>query len=473
MLRKKGIFGQLFSLVIMVLTFSLFISGTFLYSFLGNFLTAQNVENLTATANKIVEFTVDLAHVQPNILKETYKANLDVIASSTDTLIVILDTNGKVVVSSGEKQDIKINKEFVQGVLKGKTVKYIGNLGGLFNTTVLTVGVPMKQGENIFGGVLLSMPVPEINHIRSEIMIRFMIIVAVVLLFAAMFTYIMSKRITTPLKKLNSAAKSIAIGDYERRVELESGNEIGELGETFNYMADAIERHETARTSFLANIAHELRTPMTTITGFVEGIIDGTIPPERHEQYLTIVLDESKRLSRLVNDLMDMNKFEQGKFNIEMREFDINEMIRLHIIKMEKRITDKDINLTVNFETDNLQVYADKDSIQRVLINIMDNAVKFTQNGGFIDIRTGLADGKAFVSVQNSGEGIDKEDIKHIFDRFYKSDKSRSLDKTGVGLGLYIVKSIIAAHRERIWAESEPGEYTRFNFTLKPAPKNK
>lgn len=442
-----------------------------MYSFLGNFLTAQNVENLTATANKIVEFTVDLAHVQPNILKETYKANLDVIASSTDTLIVILDSNGKVVVSSGEEQDIKINKEFVQGVLKGKTVKYIGNLGGLFNTTVLTVGVPMKQGENIFGGVLLSMPVPEINHIRSEIMLRFMIIVGVVLLFAAIFTYIMSKRITTPLKTLNNAAKSIAIGDYERRVELDVTNEIGELGETFNYMADAIERHETARTSFLANIAHELRTPMTTITGFVEGIIDGTIPPDRHEQYLTIVLDESKRLSRLVNDLMDMNKFEQGKFNIEMREFDINEMIRLHIIKMEKRITDKDINLTVNFETDNLQVYADKDSIQRVLINIMDNAVKFTQNGGFIDIRTGIADGKVFVSVQNSGEGIDKEDIKHIFDRFYKSDKSRSLDKTGVGLGLYIVKSIIAAHRERIWAESEPGEYTRFNFTLKPAPK--
>lgn len=404
-----------------------------MYSFLGNFLTAQNVENLTATANKIVEFTVDLAHVQPNILKETYKANLDVIASSTDTLIVILDSNGKVVVSSGEEQDIKINKEFVQGVLKGKTVKYIGNLGGLFNTTVLTVGVPMKQGENIFGGVLLSMPVPEINHIRSEIMLRFMIIVGVVLLFAAIFTYIMSKRITTPLKTLNNAAKSIAIGDYERRVELDVTNEIGELGETFNYMADAIERHETARTSFLANIAHELRTPMTTITGFVEGIIDGTIPPDRHEQYLTIVLDESKRLSRLVNDLMDMNKFEQGKFNIEMREFDINEMIRLHIIKMEKRITDKDINLTVNFETDNLQVYADKDSIQRVLINIMDNAVKFTQNGGFIDIRTGIADGKVFVSVQNSGEGIDKEDIKHIFDRFYKSDKSRSLDKTGVG----------------------------------------
>ena len=350
-------------------------------------------------------------------------------------------------------------------------MKFIGNLGGVFNTTFLTVGVPMKSGDTIFGGVMICMPVPEINHLRSEIMTRFVIIACFVFLFAVIITYIISKKITTPLKSLNNAAKSIANGDYEKRVELDTDNEIGELCETFNYMAGAISRHETARTSFLANIAHELRTPMTTITGFIEGIIDGTIPEERHNQYLSIVLDESKRLSRLVNDLMDMNKLEQGKYNIEMREFDLNEMIRLHIIKSEKRILDKEINLTVNFESDSLRVVADKDSIQRVLINLVDNAIKFAQVGGFIDIRTGVQDQKAYVSIQNSGEGIDEEDIKHIFDRFYKSDKSRSLDKTGVGLGLYIVKSIIQAHKEKIWAESELGEFTRFNFTLPLAKK--
>lgn len=472
-MRKRGIFGQLFALVTMVIMFSFFIIGTFLYGFLGDFLTKQNEEDLTVTANRLVTFTMELAKVQPDILKETYQANIDVIASSTETSIVIINGEGEVVVASGEKSDFQIKREYVNGILNGKSVKYTGNLGGLFNTTMLTVGVPMQSGDNVFGGVILSMPVPEIDQLRADIIVRFGIIAAVVFFFAVMFTYIISKRITRPLKTLNNAAKSIALGDYEKRVELDVQNEIGELGETFNYMTDAIERHESARSSFLANVAHELRTPMTTITGFVEGIMDGTIPGEKHEQYLQIVLDESKRLSRLVNDLMDMNKLEQGKFNLEMREFDINEMIRLHIIKMEKRITDKNINLTVNFESDSLRVMADKDSIQRVLINLVDNAIKFTQEGGFIDIRTGLANGKAFVTIQNSGQGVDAEDIKHIFDRFYKSDKSRSLDKTGMGLGLYIVKSIVQAHREKIWAESEPGEFTRFNFTLKPASEIK
>ena len=468
-MRKRGIFGQLFALVTMALVFSFFIIGTFLYGFLGDFLTKQNEEELASTANRLVMFTLELSEVQPDILKEAYQVNIDVIASSTETSIVILNGEGDVVVASGGKNDFSVKREFIQGILDGHTVKYTGTLGGLYNTTMLTVGVPMKAENGVFGGVLVSMPVPEIDHLRSTIIMRFGMIAFVVFLFAVIFTYIISKRITKPLKKLNNAAKSIAAGQYEKRVELDVQNEIGELGDTFNYMAEAIERHESARSSFLANVAHELRTPMTTITGFVEGVMDGTIPDDRRNQYLSIVLDESKRLSRLVNDLMDMNKLEQGKFNLEMREFDINEMIRLHIIKMEKRITDKNINLTVNFESENSRVRADKDSIQRVLINLVDNAVKFTQPGGFMDIRTGIANGKIFVAIQNSGAGIDEEDLKHVFDRFYKSDKSRSLDKTGVGLGLYIVKSIIIAHGEKIWAESQVGEYTRFNFTLSPA----
>ena len=163
---------------------------------------------------------------------------------------------------------------------------------------------------------------------------------------------------------------------------------------------------------------------------------------------------------------------EQGEFPLEMREFDINEMIRLNIIKGEKRIMEKDIHLSIGFQTDNLRVFADRDAIQRVITNLMDNAIKFTDEGGFIDIRTGLSDkNKVFVSIQNSGIGIEEQDLKHIFDRFYKTDKSRSLDKNGAGLGLFIVKSIMMAHGENVWAESQPGEFTRFSFTLPPASK--
>ena len=237
-------------------------------------------------------------------------------------------------------------------------------------------------------------------------------------------------------------------------------------------MADSIEQLETMRRSFVANVSHDLRTPMTTIGGFVQGILDGTIPPEKQNQYLTIVLDETKRLSRLVNELLDISKMEQGSFTLELRDFNINEMIRLSVIKLEKRITEKNIQLSVSFQTEDQWVTADKDHIQRVLTNLMDNAIKFTQEGGFIDIRTGKTDrNKVFVSIQNSGIGIAHEDLAHVFDRFYKTDKSRSLDKNGTGLGLYIAKSIIKEHGETIWAESEPDEFTRFNFTLKPAEK--
>ena len=297
----------------------------------------------------------------------------------------------------------------------------------------------------------------------------FLLSVCFVVFVALIFIYMLSNRLTKPIKEINNAAKSIAGGDFARRVSVDAENEIGELGETFNKMATSIEQLENMRRSFVANVSHELRTPMTTITGFVEGIMDGTIPPEKHQQYLTIVLDESKRLSRLVTDLLDLSKMEQGKFTLDIREFDINEMVRLNIIKSEKRITEKNIQLTVSFQKENQKVLADKDSIQRVLTNLMDNAIKFTQPDGFMDIRTGLANGKVFVAIQNSGMGIAKDELVHVFDRFYKTDKSRSQDKSGAGLGLYIVKNIVQSHGENIWAESEPGEFARFNFTLKPA----
>ncbi len=308
---------------------------------------------------------------------------------------------------------------------------------------------------------------------RIEVLKIFVFNVAFVAVFVAIFVYLISKRITKPLSELTSAAKSIAGGDFKRRVNIDTENEFSELGDTFNNMADSIEQLENMRSSFIANVSHDLRTPMTTIIGFVEGIMDGTIPEEKRQWYLSIVLDESRRLSRIVTDLLDLSKLEQGSFNIEPREFDINELMRLSIIKFEKRITEKNISLTVGFETENMRVDADKDAIQRVITNLFDNAIKFTPEGGFIDVNTGVKDGSAYVSIQNSGLGIEKKDLMHIFDRFYKSDKSRSLDKNGAGLGLYIVKSIIQAHGERVWAESEPGEFTRFSFTLARANEKK
>jgi len=241
---------------------------------------------------------------------------------------------------------------------------------------------------------------------RLDVLRIFLFSVALVLVVAMIIIYWVSLRITSPLKALNNAARDIAQGHFERRVSLDANMEISELVDSFNKMADSIEQLENMRSSFVANVSHDLRTPMTTITGFVQGILDGTIPPEKQNQYLSIVLDETKRLSRLVTDLLDVSKIEQGNYKPEMREFDINEMIRLSVIKLEKRITEKDIHLSIGFQTDNMRVMADKDSIQRVLTNLLDNAIKFTDEGG-VSIGIGYRKESYGINLICIEEGID------------------------------------------------------------------
>lgn len=466
---KKSIFGQMFTFTVLVFIVSFCFIGTLLYGFLGEYLIKRNENALNSAADKLAEMSLVVKENDSALFRELYKLNLNVVSASTGTFIIILDEQGETLASSGENITITVKPEFTQGVLEGRPELFVGTLGGLFNTTMLTVAKPIMTEGAVAGAVFVNLPIPEIHEMRSDVFRIFLLSVCFVVIVALVFTYMISSRMTKPIKAINHVAKCIAGGDFARRVSIETENEIGELGDTFNKMADSIEQLEHMRRSFVANVSHELRTPMTTITGFVEGIMDGTIPPERHQQYLSIVLDESKRLSRLVTDLLDLSKMEQGQFPLEIREFDINEMIRLNIIKSEKRITEKGIQLTVSFQKENQKVMADKDSIQRVLTNLMDNAMKFTQSGGCMDIRTGFVGGKVFVTIQNTGIGIAKEELEHVFDRFYKTDKSRSQDKTGAGLGLYIVKNIIQSHGENIWAESEPGEFARFNFTLKPA----
>lgn len=471
---KKSIFSQLFFYTMLVISLSLVVMGVLMYGLLGNYLADYKEDDLTYVAESLADFTVKIAERNPNYAKENYQMNVDALSVSTETLIVVLDAKGeKMAVTSGY-ENIVMRPEFFAGVMQGQPMQHVGTLGGVFSTTTLTVGVPIQYDGITVGGVFVSLAMPEIHRLRAGVFTIFIFSGVLVFIVALLMVYTMSARITRPLKALNSASKAIANGQFERRVSLSEQNEIGELGDSFNKMAESLEHLEDMRSSFIANVSHDLRTPMTTISGFVGGILDGTIPPEKQDWYLSIVLDETKRLSRLVTDLLDVSKIEQGNYKPEVREFDINEMIRLTIIKSEKRITEKDIRLTVNFQSESRRVLADKDSIQRVLTNLLDNAIKFTEEGGFLDISTGETDkNKVFVSVQNSGIGIDQEDLIHVFDRFYKSDKSRSLDKKGTGLGLYIVKNIIMAHGETIWAESEPEVFTRFTFTLPPAPQVK
>lgn len=470
-MRRKSLYKKLFTFVIVIFLISVIVMGVLLFGSLGNFFNERQEESLRIIGKEVAETTVILA--QNRTSAQVYGLNVKSIANATDTEIIVIDNSGNVVISSIENFAGPLKGAFLEGIAEGKSKIYRGKIGGSINTNMLSVREPIIHDSQVAGAVLVTVPVPEIANAQKEILISFCWHVGIVGCIVAVLLYFLAGRITNPIYKLSRAAKSIAQGNFRERVEIDEIEEIAELGETFNEMAESIEQFEDRRNSFVANISHDLRTPMTTITGFVQGILDGTIPEEKHEWYLSIVLDESKRLSRIVTDLLDISKLEQGSFNLEPCDFDINELVRLTVIKFEKKITDKNIMLSIEFERDGLYVNADKDAISRVLTNLLDNAIKFTDEGGFMDIRVGMKNSKIYVSVQNSGHGIAEEELSHVFDRFYKTDKSRSLDKNGAGLGLYIVKSIMQAHGERVWAESKQDEFVRFSFTMKPAEKKK
>lgn len=466
-MKKQSIFAKLFTLVMAIFLISAVITGTLVFGFLGSYFTESNEKELKMISKQVTDMTLELASLNQPTSRTAYTRNLTAISQITGTEIFVIDTRGELVASSISGYEGRIKESFTKSILEGKTETFRGSINGISGTSMLAVGSPIKYHNTVVGGVLVSIPMPQIDKARTEVLKIFLWIILFVTLVAGVLVYFVSKRISKPIKKLNEAAKSIAKGNFKQRVDVDEINEIGELGETFNYMAESIEEFENNRNSFLASVSHDLRTPMTTITGFVEGVLDGTIPEDKKDWYLSIVLDESKRLSRIVTDLFDVSKIEQGSFNLDQKSFDLNELVRINIIKFEKRITDKNIELLAEFDRDGIFVFADKDAVARVLTNLFDNAIKFTDENGYIKIRVGTKNGKAYASIENSGLGIDEEELVHIFDRFYKTDKSRNLDKNGAGLGLYIVKGIVQAHGERVWAESVKNEFTRFSFTLK------
>ncbi len=470
-MKKKSLYLKLFTFVMAIFLTSSVLLGAMSFGLLGNYFTKKQEHSLKNIAKEITDITLTLAMTHAS--GEAYVAGVNSIADATGTEIFVIDESGKVVVSSVVGYNGAVKEKFYKGALKGKSETFLERTKGKNSTNVLGVTEPIRHNGQVVGSVLVCVPLRDITVAREGVFKCFFWSMCVAIVFVLVMVYFLAKKISKPIQKLNYVAKSISKGNFKQRVEIDEIEELGELGETFNEMAESIEAFEATRNSFLANISHDLRTPMTTITGFVEGILDGTIPEEKHQWYLSIVLDESKRLSRIVNDILDISKLEQGSFNLEMQNFDINELVRLTVIKLEKKITDKNIQLSVEFEKESLMVFADKDAISRVLTNLLDNAIKFTNETGFIDIIAGIKNQKAYVSVQNSGNGIAEDELRHIFDRFYKTDKSRSLDKNGAGLGLYIVKSIMQAHGQRVWAESEQGEYARFSFTLQPADNKK
>lgn len=289
-----------------------------------------------------------------------------------------------------------------------------------------------------------------------------------VMLAAMIAVYFITERMVHPLRVMTDAVKSYAKGDFSSRVPISGRDEVGELASAFNAMAESLANLETMRNSFMASVSHELRTPMTTIAGFIDGITSGAIPEEKREYYLNVISSEIHRLSRLVTEMLDIARLASGDRKFNLTTFDVAEVARIILISFEQRIEEKELNVIFESDEDAMPVVADKDAIHQVIYNLCHNAIKFSKQGGKLAISiTHYEDRKVRVSVYDDGQSISREELPLVFDRFYKTDKSRSLDKSGVGLGLYICKTIIDAHGEHIQAESGHINGCEFWFTLK------
>jgi len=493
----KSIVSKLTGVFIIILILSFSMVGIANYYFLGDFITKEK-ERVLYETSCYISLIVELnSRMGSSSFKGPYDdmlmKNIEQYSKNTGAIIWVVDTSGKIRYPkdynyswSGfnilEEMNPDLNtlqltdKRQYEKVmsLKEGYIKEIGDFYGLFKDTKekwLTIEKPLvyvdsEGNKTTVGAVYLHAPITDILQGRSEIFRFFIISGSAAALLSSIFVYIITRKLTKGLKKLNNAAKVIAKGEFNERVNISSRDEIGELAQNFNEMASALQNTEEMRREFIANVSHELRTPMTSIKGFVEGILDGTVPKEKHNVYLNIVRDEANRLNRLVNDLLTLSKLQAGELKLVYKKVDINELIRLCIIKMENFFTKKQLFVQAYFEFEEMMVSADPDAIERVIINLLHNAVKFTPPGGKITISTSYHKDKVYVSVQDTGIGIDKEELSHIWERFYKVDKSRSEDRRGTGLGLAIVKNIINEHKQEVWVESEPGKGSKFTFTL-------
>ena len=397
---------------------------------------------------------------------------LSIYADDVDSDIVIVDNGGVVVMSVTDNPKLakgeRLDNDSVKKALTENKYFEKGTLGGIYNEDryISTKSIHGGMNSEVTGAVIISANTKDIDSFMSMVMQIFFLAAIATLSMSILAIGVFSYNMVKPLRQMSMAAKQFGMGDFSVRVSATGNDEIKELATAFNNMAESLSVSETTRKSFVANVSHELKTPMTTIAGFIDGILDGTISAEKQDHYLHIVSDEIKRLSRLVRSMLNLSRIDSGELKLNYQTFDLLDVLVNVIITFEQEIDRKHIDIRGLDMITPKSVYGDKDLLHQAVYNLVENAVKFTNDGGYIEFNITESLERFDFVIKNSGMGIGASEIEHVFERFYKTDKSRSKDKKGLGLGLYLVRSIIRLHGGEITAKSNVGEFTEFSFYL-------
>lgn len=399
---------------------------------------------------------------------ESASSQLEIMSDFIEADIWVVDQNGSIIADSRINGLTGHTIENFNPTAIGNQSYGIGNYYGLFPYDVISVSAPITGNYTTYGYILIHKPLStletELNQILNIVYISGLILFALSLIILLVFT----KTVYFPLRRITEGANEYASGHLEHRIKVETQDEMGYLAATLNYMSSELNKLEEYQRTFIANVSHDFRSPLTSIKGYLEAILDGTIPPEMQEKYLSRVISETERLNKLTQGMLTLDSLD-SKGYLSRTNFDINRTIKDTAASFEGTCDAKDISFELTFSDSIQMVYADLGKIQQVLYNLIDNAIKFSHENSVIYIQTVLRYEKVFVSVKDTGIGIPRENIKKIWDRFYKSDTSRGKDKKGTGLGLAIVKEIIQAHGENIDVVSTAGVGTEFIFTLPKA----
>ncbi len=485
---KSIYFRNFISTAVMVLTSFLMIGLAFV--FLGrNFIISSHRENMEESADVVSLMVLtkfeDGVYSEDTIRMILRGMEVRVLLNGSSLLsgndILVTDSDGLVVSCCDAPSTCthigrSVSESTIAQLRENGTLSITGNLDGIYSTVKYIVGdsIDPGGGQEPIGYVFMSSDSSSIIGAFQAFIWVFFAVTLAVMFLALIMSLVTSKKMAEPLDEMAAAARKFAHGDFSVRVKQDAGtDELAALTASFNNMADSLERSEQMRNEFIANVSHELKTPMTTIAGFADGILDGTIPKEQEEKYLTTIADETRRLSRLVRQMLELSRMQSKGVDLSRRrDFDVNELIISTLLNFEARASEKGLDVDLQLPEVHMQVTADPDAITQVLYNLLDNAVKFAEENSVLTVSLWKENGKAYISVKDRGATIPPDDLPLIFDRFHKSDRSRSLDRDGVGLGLYLVKSILDAHNEDIAVNSRDG-VTEFVFTLRLASKPK
>lgn len=467
----KRIFRKYYFAFAIIVTITVAVLGIVSSAIIGFSSFGEQSNAMERAANKVAKSVAQMPKNYNIIAGSIFESSISTVKETIESDVIIFDSSGTLqsttVTDSLYSYDDILDRKAVARVLSGHVYRSFKSFPNRSSRPGFTVGVPVVVSDNnITGAVFITSYERNVGSVIFGTLMLYLVCGLIVLLTAFAVLFFITKSLTKPIYRISEAVNSYAQGDFSKRVYINRSHEFAPLALAFNSMADGIEDLEQMRRGFVADVSHELRTPMTTITGFVDGMLDGTIPHDQYDKYLGIVSEEVHRISRMVSSLLDVAKMQSGQMTYVKKPFDIVKTAGKALFAFEDRINSKGITLKADFGDDSVIVNGDDDAIYRVIYNLLDNAVKFTDVDGEISLGIETDDNKARVLIRNTGCGISKEDAAHIFERFYKADKSRSVNQRGTGIGLYLVKNILKEHGEDIILTSKEGEFAQFMFTL-------